>query len=45
MVIEYICNNDSCGYTFCDVVILPKCKCPKCDSPTEHYEWEGLGDA
>jgi predicted Zn-ribbon and HTH transcriptional regulator len=44
MTIEYICSSDTCGYTFLDVVIIPKCKCPKCNAETDHVEWEGLPD-
>jgi predicted Zn-ribbon and HTH transcriptional regulator len=44
MCIEYICENKDCGYTFLDVKVLPFCMCPKCESSTEHHEWEGLPD-
>jgi predicted Zn-ribbon and HTH transcriptional regulator len=44
MTIEYICKSAQCGYTFLDVVVRPMCKCPKCESHTESFEWEGLSD-
>jgi hypothetical protein len=42
MTIEYICTNIGCGHTFLDVVVIPFCKCPKCNEEMEPVEWEGL---
>lgn len=43
MIIEYICCNEECKHSFCDVKVIIGCKCPVCGSQDiECEDWEGI---